>query len=234
MKLRRYAAVCLGLLLLANVALFSACGDAEKSARNIVAAGYDVYLALDAAAQSAKAFHEAGRISAEDYKTLLRKLDGIRESARRLNTHFDQLPFIDPANKLEVIEAARQLGNEIAELIASGLLKKIDESTQAQIRRWAFVGSTIVDGIKIAVAAIQTPTPVNKVLVAETTARAVQTQSQRAFTDADANLVRKLSEIGSSFVAKLVAQKGQTIETLRAWRENQHIALAKFLADELS
>lgn len=233
--MKRILSLVLAALLVFNAALFSAaCGDPEKSARNIVAAGYDVVLALDAAARSAKAFNDAGRLSNAKYKSTLIQINKLKFASAQLNAQFDKLPFIDPANKLEVLNAIQDFSNELGSLLGGGVLVEIDSDTQSQVRRWAFVVSTLLDGIKISVAAIQTPTPLAKVLVGNETAKKVKGHLSKGFTDADAAMVKALSDIGSNFTAKLIAQRGQTIETLRAWRTKATDDLTAFISAEVT
>jgi hypothetical protein len=225
-----------GLLVVAGSAFKCGGGaDPQSLERNIVAAGYDVHLGFEAAANSAKAFNARGRLADEKYKTVITKLSGLTEAAQRFNLRLDQIPQITPGNKQEVIDLIDGFLADVDSVVADELIVDADKDTQSQVRRWIFVARAVGQGIKVAVAAVQQPTEPAKVLIDPASIKGASDKARsRDFTDNDAALVQDLINISTDFLVDVLAQRGQSIETIRTWRNDLYNTLKAFYAAELA
>lgn len=226
----------IGLLIVAGSAFKCGGGaDPQSLERNIVAAGYDVHLGFEAAASSAKAFNARGRLADEKYKTVITKLSGLTEAAQRFNLRLDQIPQITPGNKQEVIDLIDGFLADVDSVVADELIIDADKDTQSQVRRWIFVARAVGQGIRVAVAAVQQPTELTKVLIAKDSIKNASDKARsRDFTDNDATLVQDLIKISTDFLVDVLAQRGQSIETIRTWRNDLYNTLKAFYAAELA
>ena len=210
-------------------------GDPANLERNIVAAGYDLHLGFEAGAKSAKAFNSRGRLSDAKYKTVISKMSGLTEAAQRFNLRLDTIPQITPENKQEVIQLIDGFLADVDGVIADNLIVEADADTQSQVRRWLFVARSVGQGIKVAVAAVNKPTPTEKVLIGKESIKGASDKARsRDFTDNDAALVQDLVNISTDFLVDVLAQRGQTIDTLRTWRNDLYATLKTFYAGELA
>lgn len=210
-------------------------GDPAVLERNIVAAGYDLHLGFEAGAKSAKAFNTRGRLADAKYKAVISKMSGLTEAAQRFNLRLDTIPQITPENKQEVITLIDGFLVDIDGVIADNLIVEADADTQSQVRRWLFVARSVGQGIKVAVAAVQKPTETSKVLIGKESIKGASDKARsRDFTDNDAALVQDLVNISTDFLVDVLAQRGQTINTLRTWRNDLYNTLKAFYAGELA
>jgi len=223
-------------LLLLAVLPFGAwrCNNPEAAERTIVAGTYDAQLALEAGGKTSFAFNSRGRLALPKHKTAVLKLKGISTAFQEFGKEIEQWPTLDAANKPLAIDAATRLLTK-AEIIANdGELIAIDEETQSQVRRGVFAAITIANGIKVAIASAPVGTPTTKVLIAEDTARKVNAERSRGFSDQDALLTQDVITIWSDFLVKIKLQRGQPIGTLREWREKAYEANQAFFAAQLA
>jgi len=210
-------------------------GDPANLERNIVAAGYDLHLGFEAGAKSAKAFNSRGRLGDEKYKAVVSKMSGLTEAAQRFNLRLDEIPQITPENKQQVIDLIDGFLADIDGVIADNLIVDADKDTQSQVRRWLFVARSVGQGIKVAVAAVSKPTPTEKVLIDQGSIKSAASKARsRDFTDNDAALVQDLINISTDFLVDVLAQRGETVDTLRTWRNDLYATLKSFYAAELA
>ena len=220
--------------LLLGALAFKQCSNPDASQRNILAAGYDIQLAMEAGARTAKAFNARGRLSRDKYLYAIRKLRDASEATQRFHLEIEKFPTINTSNKQAVLTAVDDFLSRLDGIIADGLISQLDAETESQVRRWLFVARSIGLGVKIAVAGVSQPTPAAKVMIAESAARDVEARASRGFSDQDAQLVADLANISADFLIRLREQRGLSVDQLRSLRDDQYGRLQRFLSAELA
>jgi hypothetical protein len=145
----------------------------------------------------------------------------MKAASQAANALFEQLekfPVVDASNKDAILQLVGEFISVVDGIIENNQLITLDGKTLSQARRWLFVAQGIAQGIRIAVASVQQPTPLNRLLIDGSKVRYAAAKASQGFTDEDAALVNDIVNIGVDFFVKLKAQSGQTTEWLREKR----------------
>lgn len=223
------------LVLVATLPLMAVkCSKPADAERSIVAGTYDAQLAIDASAKTSTAFNARGRLSLAKHKVILTKLRGVSTAFNEFGAEIEQWPTIDTSSKPLLLDAASRLIAKVGEIANDGDLVALDAETQSQVRRGVFIAVTLANGIKVAIAGAPTGAKTKTIQIDEGTARGVYARSTKDFTDQDALLTQDIVTIWSDFLVKIKTQKGQPVETLRAWRDQLYADLKTFFAAQLA
>lgn len=231
---RSFRMLCVPLLLLGTLPLTAAwCDKPEDAQRTIVAATYDAQLAIDASAHTSTAFNQRGRLSLDKHKAVARKMRGLSTAFNEFGTELEQWPQLDATNKPLAIDAATRLIGKVGAIAGDGDLLAIDADTQSQIRRGVVVAAALANAIKVAIASAPAGAKTRVILLDENEARTIRA-SQKGFSDQDVQLTEEVIGIWSDFLVKLKLQRGQSVDTLRGWRDKLFADLQAYLTAQLA
>lgn len=223
------------LVMLATLPFMAAtCQKPEDAQRTIVAGTYDAQLAIDASAHTSLAFNTRGRLVLAKHQTILKKLRGVSTAFNEFGAEVEQWPTIDAKSKPALLDAAARLVEKVGAIANDGDLLALDADTQSQVRRGVFIAVTLANGIKVAIAGAPVGTKTRGVLLDENAARTIHARAPKDFTDQDAQLTQDIITIWTDFLVNVKSQRGQTIDTLRGWRDKLYGDLTAFFSTQLA
>lgn len=226
-----------GLLLVICLALplgLAACGNPDQAQRTIVAGTYDAQLAILASEKTSMAFNARGRLSLDKHKLVTTKLRGISNAFGAFSSEIEKWPTIDEKSKPALLTAASGLISTVGTIAADPDLLALDADTLSQVRRGVVIGVALAESFKVALASAPAGTAVKAVMLDTEKARALQAKALKDFTDQDAALTTDIITIWSDFLVQVKLQKGQPVDTLRAWRDKLVADLQKIFTTELA
>lgn len=210
------------------------CNNPANAERSIVAGTYDAQLAIEASGKTSLAFNTRGRLALAKHQTIVKKLRGVSTAFNEFGNEIEQWPTIDAASKPVLLDAASRLIEKVGAIANDGDLVALDAETQSQVRRGVFIAVTLANGIKVAIASAPVGAKTKSIQIDEGTARTAATRGTREFSDQDALLTQDIVTIWSDFLVRIKTQKGQPVETLRAWRDKLYADLTAFFTAQLA
>jgi hypothetical protein len=216
---------------LLTVSILTGC-DWSKVDRRVTVAGFTLHLSTEAAALTAQAFKNRGRLNPDDYKALLAKLAGLTEAAQRVNIQFDQTTEMGPTNTDGALKAIKEFIAVADGILSDQLVIRIDLATLGQIRANLAAAVVVATGIQTALVTLQKPMPVGGLKIGKDTAERAFKTGSRAFTAEDAILAADVLNIGARFVAQLRLVSGADAAFVKAQRDAKYESLKKFYSDQ--
>lgn len=216
--------------LLGSSALTSGC-HWKKSERPLVSAGYNFQIGILATAKvtAAVRMYKPGSLSPEKAHSFLSSLQKTSQVGQGFSLAIDQTIEINPQTKSQLLGEADRYLAQIDATVA------ILDPSQTTIREWLLVVRAAASAFKVAIAAIEVPTPTVKVKAA---AEKALKQSSKAAGSRDindtVNLINALGGISADFTADVLAQKGLDAAALRVQRDVKYQAVQAFIATELA
>lgn len=244
MKRKYLSALLTVALLIPTLTAFKCSKTPADTERNLTAIGYDILLGFQAATRTAQALNIHGRFNDTAYSKLVPRLAGLIESAQRYNTHLDKVGKIDVKNKQALIDFISDFIRETDRILADGLLTDADSKQTSDIRKWLLIATSLAQSSKVALAAIQIPTPTEQVLVSQETQKhatqiyeansspPVTAMATRAAADSNM-LTQDIIAISTDFLVAVLQQRGQPTAELRTRRNTLYESLKAFCAAEL-
>ena len=208
--------------------------DWGKVDRRVTVAGFTLHLSTEAAALTAQAFKNRGRLNPDDYKTLLGKLVSLTEAAQRVNIQFDQTTQMGPTNVDGALKAVKEFIAVADGILSDQLVIRLDVSTLGQIRANLAAAVVVASGIQTALVTLQKPLPVSDLKINQATAERAFKTGSRSFTAEDAILAADILNIGARFAAQLRLVSGADAAFVKAQRDAKYESLKKFYADQLA
>lgn len=206
--------------------------DWKKSERPLVSAGYNFQITDLATAKviSAVKTYKPGSISSDTARKYFNALQKTSQVGQNFSLAIDRTVEVNPQTKGQLLDEATRYIDQVDAAVA------VIDPADVRIRQWFLVARALASSFKLAVSAIEVPTPTAKVIADVSKAKATATANVAGSRDINdtVNLINALGAISADFSADVLAQKGLDAAALRTQRDVKYQAVQTFISAELA